>query len=114
MTNENKQEEPQVQGNQDKPELDTGLDAVTAEAPVQAPATAGGDGKKAPVDITKLKVEKSCSRGLSGWLAANGKTKPTFEDLKTAVVHGSVTASYTCEAFSTHKLQTVTKADISQ
>jgi sugar/nucleoside kinase (ribokinase family) len=50
--------------------------------------------------------------GLSGWLAANGKTKPTFEDLKTAVVHGSVTASYTCEAFSTHKLQTVTLADI--
>jgi hypothetical protein len=50
---------------------------------------------------------------LSGWLAANGKTKPTFEDLKTAVVHGSVTASYTCEAFSTHKLQTVSLADIS-
>jgi sugar/nucleoside kinase (ribokinase family) len=50
--------------------------------------------------------------GLSGWLAANGKTKPTFEDLKTAVVHGSVTASYTCEAFSTHKLQTVSLADI--
>lgn len=50
--------------------------------------------------------------GLAGWLAANGKTKPTFEDLKTAVAHGSVTASFTCEAFSTHKLQTVSKADI--
>ncbi len=50
--------------------------------------------------------------GLAGWLSANGKTKPTFEDLKTAVVHGSVTASYTCEAFSTHKLQTVTQADV--
>lgn len=50
--------------------------------------------------------------GLSGWLAANGKTNPTFDDLKTAVVHGSVTASYTCEAFSTHKLQTVSKTDI--
>jgi sugar/nucleoside kinase (ribokinase family) len=46
--------------------------------------------------------------GLVGWLAAHGKTKPTFEDLKSAVVHGSVVASYTCEAFSTHKLQTVT------
>ena len=69
MTNENKQEEPQVPGHQDKPELDTGLDAVTAEAPVQAPGPAGGDGKKPPLDITKLKVEKSCSRGLSGWLA---------------------------------------------
>ena len=28
------------------------------------------------------------------------------------MVHGSVTASFTCEAFSTHKLQTVTQADI--
>jgi cytidine kinase len=50
--------------------------------------------------------------GLAGWLAAAGKSKPSFEDLKQAVVHGSVTASFTCEAFSTHKLQKVTKADI--
>lgn len=50
--------------------------------------------------------------GMAGWLAANGKSKPTFEDLKTAVVHGSVTASYTCEAFSTLRLQDVTKADV--
>ena len=50
--------------------------------------------------------------GMAGWLAANGKTKPTFEDLKTAVVHGSVTASYTCEAFSTLRLQDVTKEDV--
>lgn len=52
--------------------------------------------------------------GLSGWLAAQGKTRPSFADLKSAVVHGSVTASFTCEAFSTHKLQTVTQADIAQ
>lgn len=50
--------------------------------------------------------------GMAGWLAANGKSKPTFEDLKTAVVHGSVTASYTCEAFSTLRIQDVTKADV--
>ena len=50
--------------------------------------------------------------GMAGWLAANDKSKPTFADLKTAMVHGSVTASFTCEAFSTHKLQTVTTADI--
>lgn len=50
--------------------------------------------------------------GLAGWLAANGKSKPSFEDLKTAVVHGSVTASFTCEAFSTKRLQTVTVADV--
>jgi len=50
--------------------------------------------------------------GLAGWLAANDKSAPTFDDLKTAVVHGSVVASYTCEAFSTHKLQDVTAADV--
>lgn len=50
--------------------------------------------------------------GMAGWLAANGHTKPSFAHLKRAVVHGSVTASFTCEAFSTHKLQTVTALDI--
>jgi hypothetical protein len=49
---------------------------------------------------------------MAGWLSANGKTEPRFEDLKTAVVHGSVLASYTCEAFSTHRLQEVTEADV--
>ena len=52
--------------------------------------------------------------GLCGWLAAHGKTKPTFDDLRQAVVHGSVVASYTCEAFSTHKLQSVTALDVAQ
>ncbi len=52
--------------------------------------------------------------GLCGWLAANGKTKPTFDDLRTAVVHGSVVASYTCEAFSTHSLQEVTAAHVAE
>jgi cytidine kinase len=50
--------------------------------------------------------------GLCGWLAANGKTKPTFDDLKIAAAHGSVTASFTCEAFSTRRIQDVTTADI--
>jgi sugar/nucleoside kinase (ribokinase family) len=50
--------------------------------------------------------------GMAGWLNAQGKTKPNFDDLRQAVVHGSVTASFTCEAFSTHKLQKVTQADI--
>ena len=50
--------------------------------------------------------------GMAGWLSSQGKTKPTFDDLRQAVVHGSVTASYTCEAFSTHKLQKVTKTDV--
>lgn len=50
--------------------------------------------------------------GLMGWLAAHDKTKPTFEDLKTAVAHGSVTASFTCEAFSTKKIEKTTAADV--
>lgn len=50
--------------------------------------------------------------GMAGWLSAQGRTKPGFEDLRQAVVHGSVTASYTCEAFSTHRLQKVTLADV--
>src|SRR5690606_33939381 len=48
----------------DAPELETGLDTVSPE-PAKAPETA-----RAP-DITRLKVEKSCSRGLAGWLAGN-------------------------------------------
>jgi len=50
--------------------------------------------------------------GMMGWLAANGKSKPRFDDLKTAVAHGSVTASFTCEAFSTQRLERVTSADV--
>ena len=47
-----------------------------------------------------------------GWLASKGKSKPAFDDLKTAVAHGSVTASFTCEAFSTRRLQDVDAADV--
>ncbi|ODU52401.1 MAG: TIGR03032 family protein [Lysobacteraceae bacterium SCN 69-48] len=49
--------------------------ATGAPAPAQAEATAASTGQPAPQaqqparDITKLKVEKSCSRGLAGWLA---------------------------------------------
>lgn len=47
--------------------------------------------------------------GMAGWLAAEGKWQPSFDDLKTAVVHGSVVASFTCEAFSTNRLREVTR-----
>ena len=49
----------------DKPDLDPGMDTVGVEA---TPAPAAAPGKQAPRDLTKLKVEKSCSRGLAGWL----------------------------------------------
>ncbi|WP_246037101.1 TIGR03032 family protein [Thermomonas fusca] len=73
MTNHNKQNDPDIRSNQDKSELDTGLDAVAtgAPAPVRADSADGqpAQSTQAPRDITKLKVEKSCSRGLAGWLA---------------------------------------------
>ena len=52
--------------------------------------------------------------GMTGWLAAAGHSKPTFEQLKTAVVQGSIVASFTCEAFSTHRLQEVTREDVAR
>ena len=70
MVNENKQDATDIQANQDGPELEVGLDAVAPAAATQPnaaadPAQAAGT----PRDITRLKVEKSCSRGLAGWLA---------------------------------------------
>ncbi len=50
--------------------------------------------------------------GMVGWLAGAGKTNPTFTDLKTAVAHGSVTASFTCEAFSTQRLEKVSTEEV--
>lgn len=42
---------------------------------------------------------------LAGFLAAKGSTKPSFETLREAIIHGSVVASFTCEAFSTRRLE---------
>jgi sugar/nucleoside kinase (ribokinase family) len=52
--------------------------------------------------------------GLTGWLAAQGKFDPSFADLRNAVVHGSVIASYTCEEFSTRRLQEVSAAAVTE
>ncbi|MFN4160417.1 MAG: TIGR03032 family protein [Stenotrophomonas sp.] len=78
MSNENNpQIDPQIQSNQDKPELETGLDAIAGEVPAPAAAQAAqaaaaqAQQPQAPRDLTKLRVEKSCSRGLAGWLGQN-------------------------------------------
>ena len=42
---------------------------------------------------------------LAGYLAAKGSVTPDFATLRDAVVHGSVLASFTCEAFSTRRLE---------
>lgn len=49
-------------------ELETGLQIPE---PPAAKAGPGAKAAKPPLDLTKLKVEKTCSRGLAGWLAAN-------------------------------------------
>jgi len=51
---------------------------------------------------------------LAGYLAATGREQFTFDDIRQAVVEGSVLASFTCEAFSTRRLQEITRADIEQ
>lgn len=49
---------------------------------------------------------------LAGYLAALGKTEFSFDDIRQAVVKGSILASFTCEEFSTRKLQSLTQEDI--
>jgi sugar/nucleoside kinase (ribokinase family) len=51
---------------------------------------------------------------LAGYLASTGKSEYTFEDIRQAVVQGSVVASFTCEAFSTRRLQTLSRAQIDE
>jgi cytidine kinase len=51
---------------------------------------------------------------LAGYLAATGRTEFSFDDIRRAVVEGSVVASFTCEAFSTRRLQEITRADIEE
>lgn len=45
--------------------------------------------------------------GITGYLASEGAIKPTFDQLRKAVVQGSMLASFTCEAFSTRALEDI-------
>ena len=84
MAKDKKQKTPDtgVQSNQDKPELEVGLSEVAAEASTATPAAGeqpaeqaaqqpGQPAQQAPKDLTKLNVNKSCSRSLAGWLGQN-------------------------------------------
>lgn len=51
---------------------------------------------------------------LAGYLASTGRASYEFEDIRQAVVQGSVVASFTCEAFSTRRLQTLTREQIDE
>jgi sugar/nucleoside kinase (ribokinase family) len=50
--------------------------------------------------------------GLTGYLASRGNHNVSFKTLKTAVVVGSVLASYNVEAFSLERMRTVEQKDI--
>lgn len=53
--------------------------------------------------------------GLAGYLAKNCSEKEvTFDDLKQAVIYGSVLASYNVEAFSLERIKTVTQEQITE
>jgi sugar/nucleoside kinase (ribokinase family) len=49
---------------------------------------------------------------LAGHLASTGKSEFSFDDIRQAIVYGSVVASFTCEAFSTNRLAAITREDI--
>lgn len=49
---------------------------------------------------------------LAGYLAGTGSPEFTFENLRQAVVRGSVLASFTCEDFSTRRLENLDKSTI--
>ncbi|MCB1230133.1 MAG: carbohydrate kinase [Verrucomicrobiae bacterium] len=46
---------------------------------------------------------------LAGYLAGLGKDEFSFDDLAAAVARGTISAGYTCESFSTHKLESLAK-----
>jgi len=48
---------------------------------------------------------------LVGSLAAEGATQPSFEQIKQAIVKGSILASFTCENFSTKSLEMAKNED---
>lgn len=50
--------------------------------------------------------------GLAGYLASHAGGDYSFKNLRTAVAHGSVVASFTCEAFSTRRLEEIDSSDV--
>jgi sugar/nucleoside kinase (ribokinase family) len=50
--------------------------------------------------------------GLAGFLASTVRDQVTFQDLRRAVVHGSVLASFNVEKFSLERMRTLTQQDI--
>jgi len=52
--------------------------------------------------------------GLAGHLAMVGAEHPGFEEMRSALVRGTVMASFACEAFSTKRLESLDDAEIGE
>ncbi|NJM37476.1 MAG: carbohydrate kinase [Akkermansiaceae bacterium] len=50
--------------------------------------------------------------GMAGYLAAQGDAPYSNEQLRQAVIQGSILASYTCEAFSTKRLESLAAGEL--
>jgi sugar/nucleoside kinase (ribokinase family) len=50
--------------------------------------------------------------GMAGYLAANGAAPYDSEILRQAIIHGSMLASFTCEAFSTRRLEALKEGEL--
>lgn len=51
---------------------------------------------------------------LAGYLASLGSTAYSFHQIRDAVIRGTVMASFTCEAFSTRRIEDLSEADLLQ
>ena len=51
---------------------------------------------------------------MAGYLTNSGGVDFSFEQIRDAILQGSILASFTCEDFSTRRLETVTEAEIQQ
>ena len=49
---------------------------------------------------------------LAGYLASLGKTDYTFDEIRQAIVRGTVVASFTCEAFSTRRIEELPEQEL--
>ena len=60
------------------------------------------------------RIPTRCGTPLAGFLASRDHSAVTFEQLRQAVVYGSVMASFNVEAFSLERLRTLTHGEIEQ
>ena len=51
---------------------------------------------------------------MAGYLSAHGTAPYDHATLRQAIIHGSMMASFTCEAFSTRRLESLSKADLQE